>query len=114
MKSAIWIDTKFLAKTVAVFMRKAITGVQNEDVFNSFWQIASLLKDVDVNAIFDRVEDAVVQADEVDGKILQFEGGLAVTSNIISGAYKLAGHGKVGSFKLLLELIIIAVKESFT
>ncbi len=30
-----------------------------------FQQIASALKDVDVTAIFDRVEDAVVQADEV-------------------------------------------------
>ncbi len=53
------------------------------------------MDNVEVGPVFDRIEDAVVQADEVDGKILQFEGGLAVTSNIISGAYKLAGHGKV-------------------
>jgi oligosaccharyltransferase complex subunit delta (ribophorin II) len=45
--------------------------------------------------VFDRIEDAVVQADEINGKVLQFEGGLAVTSNIIAGAYKLAGHAKV-------------------
>lgn len=27
-----------------------------------------------------RIEDVIVQADEVDGKYLQFEGGLSVTS----------------------------------
>ena len=53
--------------------------------------------DVDVSSVFDRIEDAVVQADEVDGKFLQFDGGLAVTSNIIVGAYKLASHAKVCS-----------------
>lgn len=29
---------------------------------------------------FDRIEDAIIQADEVDGQYLQFEGGLSVTS----------------------------------
>uniref|UniRef100_A0A1L8EBK6 Dolichyl-diphosphooligosaccharide--protein glycosyltransferase subunit 2 n=1 Tax=Haematobia irritans TaxID=7368 RepID=A0A1L8EBK6_HAEIR len=38
--------------------------------------------------IADRIEDAVVQADEVDGKLLQFEGGLTITSLIINGAFK--------------------------
>ena len=32
---------------------------------------------------FDRIEDAVVQADEVDGKYLQFEGGLSITGKYI-------------------------------
>ena len=59
----------------------------------------------EVSPIFDRVEDAIVQADEVNGKILQFEGGLAVTSNIISGAYKLAGHAKVSQSILWLMMI---------
>jgi len=30
--------------------------------------------------VFDRIEDAVIQADEVDGQYLQFEGGLSITS----------------------------------
>lgn len=36
----------------------------------------------------DRVEDAMVQADEVDQKMLQFEGGLSITALVINGAYK--------------------------
>ncbi|KAL1115746.1 hypothetical protein AAG570_006036 [Ranatra chinensis] len=39
---------------------------------------------------FDRIEDAIVQADEVDGKYLQFEGGLSITALVISGTYNLA------------------------
>ncbi|XP_013108169.1 dolichyl-diphosphooligosaccharide--protein glycosyltransferase subunit 2 [Stomoxys calcitrans] len=38
--------------------------------------------------IADRIEDAIVQADEVDGKLLQFEGGLTITSLIINGAFR--------------------------
>lgn len=36
----------------------------------------------------DRVEDALVQADEVNGQMLQFEGGLSITALVINGAYK--------------------------
>lgn len=39
---------------------------------------------------FDRIEDAIVQADEVDSRFLQFEGGLSITALLVSGAYKLA------------------------
>jgi len=50
--------------------------------------------DGDMSSVFDRVEDAMVQADEVDGKMLQFEGGLSVTSIVLTGAASLAA--KVG------------------
>ncbi len=36
----------------------------------------------------ERVEDALVQADEVNGQMLQFEGGLSITALVINGAYK--------------------------
>ncbi|XP_071633205.1 dolichyl-diphosphooligosaccharide--protein glycosyltransferase subunit 2 isoform X2 [Temnothorax longispinosus] len=39
---------------------------------------------------FDRIEDAVVQADEVDGQYLQFEGGLSITSFLVNGILKLS------------------------
>uniref|UniRef100_A0A1B0CEI4 Dolichyl-diphosphooligosaccharide--protein glycosyltransferase subunit 2 n=1 Tax=Lutzomyia longipalpis TaxID=7200 RepID=A0A1B0CEI4_LUTLO len=44
--------------------------------------------------ILDRVEDAIAQADEVDGKMLQFEGGLSITALVLSGALKLTAAQK--------------------
>lgn len=38
----------------------------------------------------DRIEDAIAQADEIDGKMLQFEGGLSITSLVINGAFKIS------------------------
>lgn len=38
--------------------------------------------------IINRIEDIVVQADEVDGKLLQWEGGLSTTSQILPGLLK--------------------------
>merc|ERR1711892_547803 len=54
----------------------------------------SAMLDGDLTKFFDRIEDAVVQADEVDGKMLQFEGGLSVTSVVLTGAAKLAIKAK--------------------
>ncbi|XP_017875714.1 dolichyl-diphosphooligosaccharide--protein glycosyltransferase subunit 2 [Ceratina calcarata] len=39
---------------------------------------------------FDRIEDAIVQADEINGQYLQFEGGLSVTSHLVNGIFKLS------------------------
>jgi len=54
---------------------------------------ASMLEG-DVSQFFERIEDAIVQADEVNGEMLQFEGGLSVTSVLITGAAKLAMASK--------------------
>jgi len=43
----------------------------------------------DVSSLVSRVEDALVQADELDGRMLQFEGGLSVTALLVDGIYKL-------------------------
>lgn len=45
---------------------------------------------IDLAPFFERIEDVIVQADEVDNKYLQFEGGLGITATTISGVYKLA------------------------
>ncbi|XP_023179599.2 dolichyl-diphosphooligosaccharide--protein glycosyltransferase subunit 2 [Drosophila hydei] len=37
--------------------------------------------------ITNRIEDAIVQADEVDGRLLQFEGGLSITALILNGVF---------------------------
>lgn len=39
----------------------------------------------------DRIEDVVVQADEIDGKLLQWEGGLTTTSLLITGLLRFPG-----------------------
>jgi len=52
--------------------------------------LASNLGKTEGSTIFDRIEDAIVQADEINGKNLQFEGGLSVSSQVITGAYALA------------------------
>jgi len=44
----------------------------------------------DLTTFYDRIEDAIVQADEVDGRMLQFEGGLSVTSIVLTGALSLS------------------------
>ncbi|TRY63519.1 hypothetical protein TCAL_04893 [Tigriopus californicus] len=54
------------------------------------FQVASVLEGKAAQALFDRVEDVVVQADEIDGKMLQFEGGVSTTNIILSGIYKMA------------------------
>lgn len=51
---------------------------------------AASLPVTDGTFLFDRIEDIIFQADEVDGKYLQFEGGLSITGLVISGAYKLS------------------------
>ncbi|XP_046989739.1 dolichyl-diphosphooligosaccharide--protein glycosyltransferase subunit 2 [Schistocerca americana] len=51
----------------------------------------AVLLGADGTFAFDRIEDAIVQADEVDSRFLQFEGGLSITALLVNGAYKLAG-----------------------
>lgn len=46
------------------------------------------------SSVIDRVEDAIAQADEVDGKMLQFEGGLSVTALVINGALRVTSYNK--------------------
>lgn len=54
-------------------------------------QTAALLSgQSNISPFFDRISDTIAKADEVDGKMLQFEGGLGVTSAIFRGIYSLA------------------------
>ncbi|XP_059158933.1 dolichyl-diphosphooligosaccharide--protein glycosyltransferase subunit 2-like isoform X2 [Physella acuta] len=48
----------------------------------------------DINKFVDNIEDVVAQADEVDDKYLQFEGGLFATALVVDSAYKLAEKNK--------------------
>jgi len=82
---------------VSVSMKKALTeALKKDDSLLSLglaFHVATHL-DGDVTAILERVEDALVQADEVDGRMLQFEGGLSVTSLVLTGAATLSAKAK--------------------
>ncbi|XP_018023075.1 dolichyl-diphosphooligosaccharide--protein glycosyltransferase subunit 2 isoform X2 [Hyalella azteca] len=83
------IDTaKVLAVTQAIL--KKDDGVLN---LGYAFHIGSVLSG-DVSSLHSRIEDAVVQADEVDGRMLQFEGGLSITALVVDGAYKLSEAAK--------------------
>lgn len=72
------------------------SAIKKDDSLRSLglaFHVASMLTG-DVNKIYERIEDVIAQADEVDGKILQFEGGLSVTSIVLTGATNLAAKAK--------------------
>jgi len=80
----------------AAVKKGLIAALKKDDTLLSLglaFHTASML-DGDLAKFFDRIEDAVVQADEVDGKMLQFEGGLSVTSVVLTGAARLAVKAK--------------------
>ncbi|KAF0311923.1 Dolichyl-diphosphooligosaccharide--protein glycosyltransferase subunit 2 [Amphibalanus amphitrite] len=79
------INSKTISQTLQVALKK------DDSVLNlgyAFHLAAEL--DGDLTPFLDRVEDAVVQADEVDHKYLQYEGGVGITSTVVTGAYRLA------------------------
>lgn len=70
--------------------------VKKDDSLQSLgygFNIASNLG-LSASSIVDRIEDAIAQADEVDGKMLQFEGGLSITALIINGALRVSSANK--------------------
>nr|XP_018909835.1 PREDICTED: dolichyl-diphosphooligosaccharide--protein glycosyltransferase subunit 2 [Bemisia tabaci] len=67
------------------------TALKTDDTLVNLGYVFHIASFLGSNGAFayNRIEDAIVQADEVDGKFLQFEGGLSITALIINGAYKL-------------------------
>merc|ERR1719445_2765238 len=83
------LNSEAVKKSLAAALKKDDTLLSLGLAFHT----ASML-DGDLGQFFERIEDAVVQADEVNGELLQFEGGLSVTSVLITGAAKLAVKSK--------------------
>ncbi|GIY94134.1 dolichyl-diphosphooligosaccharide--protein glycosyltransferase subunit 2 [Caerostris extrusa] len=83
------IDSAKVAKVLTATLKRDDSVINLGYAFN----VASVLQK-DFKSFFERVEDAIVQADEVDGKYLQFEGGLGITATTISGVYRLAEVAK--------------------
>ncbi|XP_076753479.1 oligosaccharide transferase delta subunit [Xylocopa sonorina] len=72
---------------------KAVQSALRKD--DNLWNLGYMFhiaSDLGTNGAFafDRIEDAIIQADEVDGQYLQFEGGLSVTSFLVNGIFKLS------------------------
>lgn len=70
--------------------------MKKDDSLNSLGYGFHIAIDLGVSTTFayDRIEDAIVQSDEIDGKMLQFEGGLGVTALILNGAISLSRYHK--------------------
>lgn len=83
------VDSAKVSKILAAALKR------DDNVLNLGYgfHVASQLQG-DLTPFTERIEDAIVQADELDGKLLQFEGGLSITAVIISGVYRLAEASK--------------------
>jgi len=92
-KTQVSVGSKLDSPTVLKALTKAVKKDDSLLSLGLAFHTASLLEG-DLTKFFDRIEDAVVQADEVDGKLLQFEGGLSVTSVVLTGAANLAIKSK--------------------
>ena len=79
------LDASSISKSLSSALKKDDSLLSLGQAFYT----ASYLPASSAASFFDRVEDAIVQADEVDNKMLQFEGGLTITNVILTGALKL-------------------------
>lgn len=89
----IFVLTKTAIPNSAKLAQLLKTKLKEDDSLQSLGQFlhaASLLGNAGKFAL-DHVEDVVVQADEIDGKLLQWEGGLSVTSLLVTGLLRLPG-----------------------
>lgn len=83
-------DVSFITKSLKSILKS------NETVFNLGYalHISTILPKKEMETLFDKIDSIISQADEVDGRYYQFEGGLTVTALIIDGIYKLSENLK--------------------
>ncbi|XP_077293027.1 oligosaccharide transferase delta subunit [Arctopsyche grandis] len=76
-------DKNTAIKTLQEYLKK-------DDSVNNLGLVFHICAEVGCGTwAFERIEDAVIQADEVDGKLLHWEGGLPVTALVLTGIIKL-------------------------
>lgn len=80
------VDIKKLETALAAAVKKDDSASSLAYAFHT----ALLLPAEKLKPYIDRVEDTVAQADEIDGKYLQFDGGISITAIGVSGIYALA------------------------
>jgi len=73
----------------AAMVKKFIAVAKDNDspssAAASFYAASLLPKSAELKPVLDMVEDIIAQADEIDSKMLQFEGGLSTTSGVVRG-----------------------------
>lgn len=85
------VDEKFFDEAAKSKLSKNLQGLlKKDDSLTSLGFAFHIASEVGAPAsfVYDRVEEVLVQADEVDGKMLQFEGGLSITATLINGVFK--------------------------
>ncbi|KAL4217563.1 proteasome regulatory particle base subunit [Mactra antiquata] len=92
------VDGKKVLAALAESLKKDDSPLAHSYAFRI---VTSFGEKADLTKYFDLIEDIVAQADEVDDKYLQFEGGLSVTASVVDSSYKLAG--KVGKAPTISE-----------
>lgn len=81
------LDSAKVSKSLLASLKKDDTLLNTGLAFQA---ASKFYKPEEKNPFVERIGDIVVQADEVDGRYLQFEGGLGITANIILGVYQLS------------------------
>uniref|UniRef100_A0A915JYJ6 Dolichyl-diphosphooligosaccharide--protein glycosyltransferase subunit 2 n=1 Tax=Romanomermis culicivorax TaxID=13658 RepID=A0A915JYJ6_ROMCU len=89
-KLQIKIDNAKLSAALQSAMKKDDSALNLSYIFHA----AALLEEVPVDIFVSKTEDCVAQADEIDNKFLQFEGGISATAFTVSGIYLLAQRAK--------------------
>ncbi|XP_058056009.1 dolichyl-diphosphooligosaccharide--protein glycosyltransferase subunit 2 [Anopheles bellator] len=89
--SAKLVGVKLDEKTRTALGKNLQALVKKDDSLNSLGHTFAVASELGPAGAFayDRIEEAFVQADEVDGKMLQFEGGLSITALIVNSGFKL-------------------------
>ena len=92
------LDPSFLQESVKSKLAKNLQALlKKDDSLQSLGYGFIIASELGPSGAFviDRIEDAIAQADEIDGTMLQFEGGLSITSLVINGVFKVASaNGK--------------------
>ena len=84
------LSEKLSSENVDNVIKTVQNALQKDDNLWNLGYTFHIASDLGGTFGFDRIEDAIIQADEVDGQYLQFEGGLSVTSFLVNGIFKLS------------------------
>lgn len=86
------LSTKLRDEQKATWIKSLGAIVRKDDSIASLGYAFNVAAELGTSAavVADWLESAVAQADEIDGKQLQFEGGLSVTALVLNGIFKYA------------------------